>query len=80
MEKVTTQQDPDDLRLRAVARECRVFLDPVTLWPRCIEWWGGVADQQPAQLLMQTIYDLSRWNQPLSAEEIAREFATTSKS
>jgi hypothetical protein len=77
MQKAQERTDPDDIRLRAIARECRVFLDPATLWPRCIEWWGGMSENQPPQLLMQIVYDLTRWNQPLTAEEVAREFATT---
>jgi hypothetical protein len=69
----SARQVPAELQFRAAALECRVYLDAGTLWPCCVEWWGGVPGRAP-QLLVQSAYDLRAFNQPLSEERIAREF------
>jgi hypothetical protein len=68
---------PEDLRGRDDVGACRVFLDAATLWPRCVEWWGRGSDGNAAPLLVQTVYELTSLNQPLTGAQAAREFPTT---
>lgn len=73
VDRTASAQVPKELRFQATARECRVYLDSESLWVCCVEWWGGVATARPAQLLVQTVYQTPQLNQPLSAEQLARE-------
>lgn len=70
--KSASAQVPKELRLQATPRECRIYLDASSLWVCCVEWWGGVAADRPPQLLVQTIYDTPRLNQPLTAEQMVQ--------
>jgi hypothetical protein len=73
----TNHQNTDEPRFRAQLRECRIYLEPSTLWPRCVEWWGSTTSDRPAQLLLQTIYELTSINEPLTAAQAANEFRFT---
>lgn len=62
----------DDGRLQP--RECRLFLDTKTLWPRRVEWWGSVRASQANTLFLVTEYGHPVLNQPLPPERLAELF------
>ncbi len=61
-----------------VPRKCFVFLDDATLWPHRLEWWGPrKAGAARDQALVQMEWRDPVRNQPLSAEQCARDFTFT---
>jgi hypothetical protein len=56
-------------------RAARLYLDPKTLWPHRMEWWGPDPPRKGDVLLMQIEFRDPALNQPMSAERCAGEFA-----
>jgi hypothetical protein len=65
---------PDQPWPDGLPRQCRSYLDPATLWPHRIEWWGPDAAHAPDVLLLQIEFRDPLINQPPSAERRAQEF------
>jgi hypothetical protein len=63
----------DGLRPPPQAKRVCVFLDPQSLWPRRVEWWGETAEGD-AVTLAELEFRAPVRNQPLSATECRREF------
>lgn len=56
-------------------RECHIYLGRESpYWPYRIEWWGPAPPRSGDALLMQVEFRDPRWNQQLSADQIAKEF------
>jgi hypothetical protein len=55
-------------------RLCRLYLEPTTLWPHRIEWWGEDPPRPGNVLLVQTEFRSPVLNHPLSTQECARAF------
>lgn len=55
-------------------RQIRLYLDPETLWPHRLEWWGPGSAPSPDVLLMQLEFRDPVLNVPLPAERAATEF------
>jgi hypothetical protein len=61
------EPESEELRLRPELQECCIYLDAANLWPRCVEWWGN------RRLLVQSVYDLIKHNEPVADDQLARE-------
>jgi hypothetical protein len=59
---------------RVQPRECRLFLDVETFWPRRVEWWGSASERQDNTLLFFTEYGQPVLNQPLPPERLSALF------
>jgi len=55
-------------------RQCKLYLDPKTLWPHRVEWWGPDPPRPGEVALMQMELRDPVVNRPLSAERCAQEF------
>jgi hypothetical protein len=56
-------------------RQCRLYLDPQTLWPGRLEWWGPDRPRVGEVALLQMEFRDPVLNRALTAAECAREFA-----
>ncbi len=63
----------EGLRPPPQARRVCVFLDPRTMWPRRVEWWGETAEGDPVTLA-ELEFRTPVLNQPLSAAECRQAF------
>jgi hypothetical protein len=63
-----------ELRFSEVIRECRLYLDPETLWPVRVEWWGSERPGRPLAPLLQTEYRRPILNEPAAAERLVEDF------
>jgi hypothetical protein len=70
----TTMNSPNRPWSVGVPRRCRLYLDQATLWPQRIEWWGPEAAGGSDALLLQMEFRDPVINQPMTAEQCAREF------
>ncbi|MGH7171068.1 MAG: hypothetical protein ACRELG_12385 [Gemmataceae bacterium] len=59
----------------ALPRQCHVYLDARSYWPRRVEWWGPNKAGGDDRLLVQMEFRNPVFNRPLSAETCARLFA-----
>jgi hypothetical protein len=66
---------PKNLRPQVLPRQCRVYLNATTLWPRYVEWWGAGPGGQAKKLLVRTEYGPPIINQPLPPEKLAKTFS-----
>jgi len=66
--------EPNESRLTAEPRRCRVYLDAQTLWPHRVEWWASRKSTDDDFLFLQVEYRDPQVNQPLSHEDCVREF------
>jgi hypothetical protein len=71
---LTTINSPSRLWSVGMPRRCRLYLDQATLWPQRIEWWGPDVAAGSDTLLLQMEYRDPVINQPMTAEQCAREF------
>jgi hypothetical protein len=55
-------------------RQCRLYLDPDTLWPQRLEWWGPQPARRDDSLLVQLEFRDPVLNRAPSAEQVARAF------
>lgn len=55
-------------------RQCRLYLDPRTLWPHRVEWWGADAPRVGDVALVQMEFRNPVLNRVLTAERCAAEF------
>jgi hypothetical protein len=60
---------------KALPRQCHIYLDGHTAWPRRVEWWGPVAAGGDDRLLVQMEYRDPVFNHPLPPDTCARLFA-----
>jgi hypothetical protein len=58
-----------------LSRQCHLYLDSRTYWPRRVEWWGPDAPDGEDRLLMQMEFRNPLFNRPLTADECGRLFA-----
>jgi hypothetical protein len=70
----TTIKSPNRLWSVGMPHRCRLYLDQATLWPQRIEWWGPEVAGGSDALLLQMEFRAPVINQPLTAEQCAREF------
>jgi hypothetical protein len=56
-------------------RQCHVYLDAHTFWPRRVEWWGPSTAGGSDRLLVQMEFRHPVVNRPLAADECERLFA-----
>jgi hypothetical protein len=57
-----------------VPRQCRLYLDPRTLWPHRVEWWGPDPPRAGDVALVQMEFRSPVLNRPLTVERCAAEF------
>jgi hypothetical protein len=69
-----TLAPPDQLWPVALPRSCRLYLDPSSLWPHRLEWWGPDAPPSADVLLLQMEFRDPIINQTLSEDRCAQEF------
>jgi hypothetical protein len=55
-------------------RQCRLYLDPDTLWPYRLEWWGPQPARRDDSLLVQLEFRDPVLNRAPPAEQVARAF------
>jgi hypothetical protein len=65
---------PDRAWPPGLPRVCRLFLDPKSLWPHAVEWWGPAAKGGDV-LVARTEYVNQAVNRPLPPEVCSRAFA-----
>lgn len=59
----------------ALPRQCHIYLDAVTAWPRRVEWWGPSAVNGDDRLLAQIEYRDPVFKHELPPDVCARTFA-----
>ncbi len=60
----------------ALPRQCHLFLDAQTYWPKRVEWWGPNANGDSVdRMLVQMEFRNPVFNRPLSDDECQRLFA-----
>jgi hypothetical protein len=55
-------------------RQCRLEVNPRTLWPERLEWWGPAREAGPDVLVAQMEFRTPVFNVPRSPEQCARDF------
>jgi hypothetical protein len=55
-------------------RQCHLYLDARTYWPRRVEWWGPSSGADADRLLVQMEFRNPVFNRPLPANVCARLF------
>jgi hypothetical protein len=66
---------PDESWPIGLPRQCHLYLDVGSYWPRRVEWWGPTRGAVSDRLLVQMEFRNPVFNRPLPADVCARLFA-----